>query len=71
MWITSYGILAIGGIIAFVFGSFILMDSPQSIEFYVISKGLIISIAISSFLFFMYALTAVLKLMRSKPTTGE
>ena len=71
LWTISYGILAIGGIIAFVIGSFILVDSPQSAEFYHLSVSLIVSMAITTFLFFAVAITAALKLRKSKPTTGK
>lgn len=71
LWITSYGILAMGGIVSFVIGSFILVDSPESAEFYRISVTLILSLAVTTFLFFAFAISAALKLRRSKPVTGK
>lgn len=71
LWMPSFGILTIGGIIAFVIGSFILMDSPGSSEFYHLSAKLIVSVGISTFLFFTFAIAAAFKLRQRRPTTGE
>ncbi|MFW2330862.1 MAG: NfeD family protein [Nitrospinota bacterium] len=52
IWITSYGILTIGGVIAFGIGSFILIDSPfitEQINFWLIIEVMIANLFIFGF----------------------
>jgi membrane-bound serine protease (ClpP class) len=67
--VPSYGILTIGGIISFVVGSIMLLD--RSIPFLRISWELIVTAAIMTTLFFVFALTMVIRAQRRQPATGK
>ena len=63
----SFGILGIGGLIAFVFGSFVLFDvNAPGFE---LNRGLIGGFALSSAMFFILALGLLLK-SRSRPVVS-
>lgn len=67
--VTSYGALAIGGILSFVFGSMILIDSP--IPSLRISMKTIIPITIFMVLMVFILTRLAIKAHLSKVTTGE
>jgi membrane-bound serine protease (ClpP class) len=67
--IASYGILTIGGIISFVMGSLMLIDTDVS--FLQISWKVIAGATITITLFFMLAIGLVYKAHRRRPTTGK
>ena len=65
----SFGILGIGGICAFVFGSIILIDSDA--PGFGINKGLIGGFALTSFAFFILVLGMLLKIRRKPVVSGK
>ena len=67
--IASYGILTIGGIISFVMGSLMLIETD--ISFLQISWKVIAGATITITLFFVLAIGLVYKAHRRRPTTGK
>jgi membrane-bound serine protease (ClpP class) len=68
--ITSYGILSIGGVISILLGSLMLIDSPA--DFLRISfVKVILPVVVVSSVFFLFALTMVVRAHRRRPTTGR
>jgi membrane-bound serine protease (ClpP class) len=67
--IPSYGILSIGGVVSLVVGSLMLIDS--SLPFLQISWKVIVGAAVTTTLFFLFALGLALRAFRKKPTTGK
>jgi membrane-bound serine protease (ClpP class) len=67
-FLPSFGILGIGGVIAFIIGSIILLDTdlPQ----YQISKVLIISIGAVTVGFFLFMIGWAMKVHKRPKTTG-
>ncbi|MGZ4960559.1 MAG: NfeD family protein [Methylomonas sp.] len=65
----SFGILGIGGISAFVFGSVVLIDSGA--PGFGINRGLIGGFALSSAAFFMLALGLLLKIRQKPVVSGK
>jgi membrane-bound serine protease (ClpP class) len=65
----TYGPLTIGGVISMSIGSMMLINS--SAEFLQISKPIIFAAVGTTAAFFLFALGAILKAMRRKPTTGK
>jgi len=67
-FLPSFGVLGIGGVIAFIIGSIILLDTdlPQ----YQISKALIASIGIISVGFFIFVVNWALRVHKTPKTTG-
>jgi membrane-bound serine protease (ClpP class) len=69
--IVSHGILAIGGVIALLLGSFMLIRSSGSpLEFVRISRTVIFAATLVSALFFLFIVGAGLKAQRAMPVTG-
>jgi membrane-bound serine protease (ClpP class) len=68
--IVSHGILTIGGVIALVLGSMMLIDEESILEAVEISMELIILFAVLTALFFLFAITFAIKAQRKKPVTG-
>ena len=68
-FVPSFGILGIGGVIAFVFGSIILMETD--VPGYGISPALIGTFAVSSLLLFSFVLGMVIKARRRPVVSGE
>jgi membrane-bound serine protease (ClpP class) len=69
IWVPSYGILTIGGLISFLIGSLTLFDVerfPVSI-----SLGLILGATVTTALFFIFAAGSGIKIQRKKVTTGQ
>lgn len=68
LWLPSFGILTIGGLISFFMGSFTLFDIK---EFPVgVSLSLILGATITTALFFIFAAGSGIKIQRKKVSTG-
>lgn len=68
-FVPSFGVLGLGGVVAFVIGSIILMDSD--IPGFGIDLGLIAGFALSSAAFFIIAIGLLLKSRRSPVVSGK
>ncbi|MEJ5351679.1 MAG: nodulation protein NfeD [Melioribacteraceae bacterium] len=68
--VVSHGLLAAGGIISFVIGSLMLMDTDISSDFLNISLSVIITVTILTAFFFLFAVGKGISAQRRKPTTG-
>lgn len=66
--VTSHGLLTIGGVIAMLFGSLMLIDSP--FPFMRVSLAVIIPSVIATALFFLFAVGMGVRAQRRKVTTG-
>jgi len=65
----TYGPLTIGGIVAMTLGSLMLLNT--NVPFLQISKPIIIAVVGTTAAFFLFALGAVIRAMRRKPSTGK
>jgi len=65
----TYGPLTIGGIVAMTLGSMMLMNTNA--PFLQISRPIIFAVVGTTAAFFIFALGAVIKAMRRKPSTGQ
>jgi membrane-bound serine protease (ClpP class) len=68
IWVTSGGLLAVGGGVAMFFGSLMLVDS--SAPFLQISYKVIIPAVLASVAFFVFAVGAGIRAQMRKPSTG-
>jgi membrane-bound serine protease (ClpP class) len=68
--LATHGVLAIGGVVSLLLGSFMLIQSNSSLEFVRISRSVIISTVIVTTLFFLFIIGLGLKAQRAKPVTG-
>lgn len=67
----TFGILTVGGIVCLIIGAFMFPVEPfLSRSWFESFRILVYTISISSAIFFIFALTAVLKLRTQKSTTG-
>jgi membrane-bound serine protease (ClpP class) len=62
----THGLLTAGGVLLFVFGSAVLFSGG----YYDVPWGTILAVAVGTGLFFVFALSAVLRAMRRQPVTG-
>ncbi|HLF34101.1 MAG TPA: nodulation protein NfeD [Cyclobacteriaceae bacterium] len=69
--VISHGILAIGGVIALLLGSIMLINEESALEAMRISLGLIILVIIMTTAFFLFAIGFGIKAQRKKVTTGQ
>lgn len=69
IFVTSYGLLTVGGLIAFVLGSLILIRSD--LPGIAVDRGLIATVAMGIAAVVAILLNLVLKTQRSQPTTGR
>ncbi len=69
--IVSHGLLTAGGIISFVVGSLMLINTDVSFEFVSISLSVIITVTILTVLFFVFAIGKGLVAQRKQPSTGS
>jgi len=69
--VASHGILTVGGLLALILGSMMLIRSDSALEFVQISWSVILTCAALSLLFFMFVIGFGLKALRSKPSTGS
>jgi membrane-bound serine protease (ClpP class) len=67
---ATHGVLAIGGVVSLLLGSFMLIQSDSSLEFVRISTSVIISTVVISALYFLFIIGLGLKAQRAKPVTG-
>lgn len=67
--LTSWGTLAVGGLICMIYGSFILIEHTGE-EFPSISPLLIIGASFIMLAFFIFVLSKGLQIQRRKPVTG-
>ena len=68
--IVSHGLLAIGGTVALLLGSMMLIRKIPNMEFLRISWGVIIPTVVVTVLFFLFVIGAGLRAQRAKPITG-
>jgi len=68
-FVTSFGILGLGGIVAFVIGSVILMDTD--VPGFGIDMGLVAGFALSSAVFFIVAIGLILKSRHRPIVSGK
>ena len=68
--IISHGLLAIGGTVALLLGSMMLIRKIPNMEFLRISWGVIIPTVVVTVLFFLFVIGAGLRAQRAKPITG-
>lgn len=72
VFVTSFGLLTIGGIIIMTLGSMMLIDfSEAPKELFAISLNVIIPIVVLTALFFIFAFAMALKAMKNQATTGQ
>ncbi len=69
--IASYGLLSIGGAIAFFFGSIMLYQTDEPLEFVEVSLTVVIPFVIVTALFFAFVVGAGLRAQKQKVNTGE
>ena len=69
VFVTSMGVLGIGGVAAFVAGSIILFDTGS--EYFQLSLGLVIGIAVASAIIFIGVLRLALRARRRKVVSGR
>lgn len=68
--IISHGLLSIGGILALLLGSMMLIQSDSDLDLVRISRSVIISTVLLTALFFFFVIGMGLKAQRGKPVTG-
>lgn len=66
----THGILTAGGVISFVFGSFMLINAGDA-PFLAISTSAIISVTLGLTAFFVFVVGAVVRSRRRQPVTGK
>lgn len=69
-FVPSFGALGIGGVIAFVIGSFMLIDT-ESVPGLAISRSLIWSVAVVSGFFFFFVVSMAIKARQRKIVSGS
>ncbi|HET7854751.1 MAG TPA: nodulation protein NfeD, partial [Candidatus Methylomirabilis sp.] len=67
--VVSHGILTIGGIVAMILGSLMLIDSPA--PFLQISLSAILGVTAATTAFFVFAIGAAFRAHRRQPATGR
>ncbi|MCX6135249.1 MAG: nodulation protein NfeD [Ignavibacteriales bacterium] len=68
--VASHGVLSVGGLIALILGSMMLIRSDSALEFVQISWSVILTCAALTLVFFMFVVGFGLRALQSKPTTG-
>jgi membrane-bound serine protease (ClpP class) len=69
--VVSHGLLTAGGIISFLIGSMMLINTDISYEFVHLSLSVIITSTILTALFFIFAIGKGIAAQRKKPSTGK
>ncbi len=69
--VVSHGLLTAGGIISFLIGSLMLLNTDTSLEFVHLSLSVIITATILTTLFFVFALGKGIAAQRRQPATGS
>jgi membrane-bound serine protease (ClpP class) len=67
--VVSNGMLTVGGVIAMIFGSLMLFESPE--PYLRVSWSVIIPTVLAVTVFFLFAVTKAVEAHRKKPTTGS
>jgi membrane-bound serine protease (ClpP class) len=67
--IVSHGMLTVGGIVAMIFGSLLLFESPE--PYLRVSWWVILTTVLATALFFVFAVTKAVKAHRRKPISGS
>lgn len=67
--IASYGLLSVAGVVSFLLGSLLLIDSPE--EYMEISLSIIVTATACTLLFFLLIIGLGLKAQRRRQTTGS
>jgi membrane-bound serine protease (ClpP class) len=67
-FVSSYGVLAVGGVVAFVFGALLLVDGPPALR---IGLGTALSVALPFAAISAFLATLVVRAHREKSPTGE
>lgn len=67
--IVSHGMLTVGGVIAMIFGSLMLFETPEPA--YRVSWSVILVTVLATVLFFGVAVTKAVRAHRARPTTGR
>lgn len=70
LFAPSHGVLTIGGLVAFVIGSLIMFDTPQS-PVYQISVTLVVTFTVLTGAFFLFAAGAGIRAQRARVVTGS
>jgi membrane-bound serine protease (ClpP class) len=68
--IASHGMLAIGGIVSLLLGSFFLFRTNSALEFIKMSGSVIITTTAVTAMFFLFLVGMGLRAQRSRPLTG-
>jgi len=68
--IVSHGLLGIGGTVALLLGSIMLIDTESTLEFATLSLSVVLSTVIFTALFFIFAIGMGIRAQRRKPVTG-
>ena len=69
-FLTAHGILAVGGAIAFVFGSMLLINAPDA-PFLQISVYAVVAVPVVFLGFFLFVVAAILRSRRRRVVTGR
>jgi membrane-bound serine protease (ClpP class) len=69
LFVPSFGVLGVGGIISFVLGSLFLFDAPA--EELAVDRGLIVTAALCVSAFMLLVGTLAVRTWRQRPTTGR
>lgn len=67
--VVSYGLLTVGGVVAFVLGALMLFDTPGSL--FRVSWSVIIPAALLTAGFFLFAMGMAWRTWKTRPTTGR
>jgi membrane-bound serine protease (ClpP class) len=67
--VVSNGMLTVGGVIAMIFGSLMLFESPE--PYLRVSWSVIIPTVLATMAFFLFAVTKAVEAHRKKPATGS
>ena len=67
--IVSHGMLTVGGVVAMVFGSLLLFESPE--PYLRVSWGVILTTVLATTLFFVFAVAKAVKAHRRRPISGS
>ena len=70
-FLTAHGILAAGGAVAFVMGSLLLVNVPDTESFLRVSLGAIVGVTAIFLAFFLVVVAAVIRSRRRKVVTGR
>src|SRR5439155_19414198 len=67
----SHGVLTVGGIISFLFGSLLLFNVPEALPFLQVSLAAIVAVTLALAGYFLFVVGAVTRARRKRPVTGR